>query len=176
MPVIFNFLHQLASSCRPFGRSIMWVVGLLMQGGILLAQPSEPLLVPMEFSVEHFTPAEGLASGKVISLAQDSIGYLWFGTQEGLYRYDGYTLRLYQHDPTDSSSLSNNTAEVIHIDQAGSLWVGTQPVYPPDPPARGGGTAAKQRAKCLGSGLCGRLQRPQLLQPGLCGGVWVPAE
>lgn len=77
------------------------------------------------FSIEHFTPANGLVADKVISVAQDTMGYIWIGTQEGLHRYDGYTLRLYQHDPEDSLSLTNNTIEKIYVDQAGTLWVGT---------------------------------------------------
>ncbi|WP_425420423.1 two-component regulator propeller domain-containing protein [Phaeodactylibacter xiamenensis] len=76
-------------------------------------------------SIEHFTPANGLAADKVISVAQDTMGYIWIGTQEGLHRYDGYTLRLYQHDPEDSRSLSDNTVEKIYVDQVGTLWVGT---------------------------------------------------
>lgn len=77
------------------------------------------------FSIEHFTPANGLVADKVISVAQDTIGYIWIGTQEGLHRYDGYSLRLYQHDPEDSRSLSDNTVEKIYVDQAGTLWIGT---------------------------------------------------
>jgi ligand-binding sensor domain-containing protein len=76
-------------------------------------------------SIEHFTPANGLAADKVISVAQDTTGYIWIGTQEGLHRYDGYALRLYQHDPEDSRSLSDNTVEKIYVDRAGTLWVGT---------------------------------------------------
>lgn len=77
------------------------------------------------FSIEHFTPANGLAADKVISVAEDTTGYIWIGTQEGLHRYDGYTLRLYQHDPEDSRSLSGNTVEKVYVDQAGTLWIGT---------------------------------------------------
>lgn len=78
-----------------------------------------------QYSIEHFSPADGLAAGKVMAVAQDTMGYLWIGTQQGLHRYDGYQLRLYQHDPEDSSSLSDNSVEKIYVDQAGTLWIGT---------------------------------------------------
>ncbi len=77
------------------------------------------------FHIKHYTPAEGLAAGKVISVAQDSTGYLWIGTQEGLHRYDGHDMHLYQHDSEDSCSLTNNTIEAIYVDRKGTLWIGT---------------------------------------------------
>lgn len=76
-------------------------------------------------SFEHLSAKDGLASEKVISVTQDHLGFLWIGTQEGLHRYDGYELTLFQHDPEDSLSLSNSTAEALYVDHSGTLWVGT---------------------------------------------------
>lgn len=76
-------------------------------------------------SFEHLTSKDGLASEKVISVTQDHLGFLWIGTQEGLHRYDGYELTRYQHDPEDSLSISNSTAEALYVDRAGTLWIGT---------------------------------------------------
>ena len=62
---------------------------------------------------------------RVLALAQDNYGFIWLGTDDGLYRYDGYSLKHYQHDPGNPNSLSENTVLVIYKDRAGMLWVGT---------------------------------------------------
>jgi signal transduction histidine kinase/ligand-binding sensor domain-containing protein len=56
---------------------------------------------------------------------QDRTGLLWLGTREGLAVYDGYTIELYEHDPSDPTSLSDNVVRWVHEDRAGRLWVGT---------------------------------------------------
>ena len=56
---------------------------------------------------------------------QDSNGFLWVGSQEGLARYDGYNLKFYTNIPFDSTSISNNWVPVIKEDKNGNLWVGT---------------------------------------------------
>ncbi len=96
----------------------------LVNGVMAVAQPSSQH-PEGAYRISHLTPLDGLVSGKVISVAQDSMGYLWIGTEEGLHRYDGHELQLYQHVPGDSTSLSHNSAEVIYLDRQGTLWVGT---------------------------------------------------
>jgi ligand-binding sensor domain-containing protein len=58
-------------------------------------------------------------------IAQDKYGFLWIGSYSALYRYDGYNLKAYQHDPDDPNSLSNDSVFSLHIDRAGIVWVGT---------------------------------------------------
>ena len=62
---------------------------------------------------------------RVLAIAQDNFGFVWLGTDDGLYRYDGYTLRRYQHDPQNPRSLSENTVLILYKDRTGILWVGT---------------------------------------------------
>ncbi|NIR73208.1 hypothetical protein GWO43_07925 [candidate division KSB1 bacterium] len=50
---------------------------------------------------------------------------MWFGTEDGLNKYDGYTFTVYKHDPESPKSLSNNEVRSIYEDQSGALWVGT---------------------------------------------------
>ena len=50
---------------------------------------------------------------------------MWFGTQDGLNKYDGYRFRSYHHDPTDPNTLSSNDIRAIYEDRSGRLWVGT---------------------------------------------------
>lgn len=62
---------------------------------------------------------------RVLAIAQDNHGFVWLGTDDGLYRYDGYSLSAYRHDSTNPRSLSDNVVMVIHKDRAGILWIGT---------------------------------------------------
>ncbi len=54
---------------------------------------------------EHIGIEEGLSNNNVLAIFQDSKGYMWFGTEDGLNKYDGYSFTKYQFDPFDSSSL-----------------------------------------------------------------------
>jgi signal transduction histidine kinase/ligand-binding sensor domain-containing protein/CheY-like chemotaxis protein len=61
----------------------------------------------------------------VMAIAQDSRGFIWLGTNDGLYRYDGYAVKSYRHDPNDSRTIGDNTIKVLLKDRAGILWIGT---------------------------------------------------
>jgi ligand-binding sensor domain-containing protein len=50
---------------------------------------------------------------------------MWFGTQDGLNKYDGYNFTVYKHDELDSHSLSDNWINSIYEDKFGTIWVGT---------------------------------------------------
>ena len=62
----------------------------------------------------------------VFALHQDSDGFLWIGTQDGLARYDGYEMRTLRHDPGNPQSLSNSSVRTILEDRRGRLWIGTE--------------------------------------------------
>ncbi len=83
------------------------------------SQPGEDL------AFEHLTVVEGLPENSVWSMLQDHLGFLWFGTQNGLAKYDGYTYTIYKPDPDDPHSLSDQRIYAIHEDAAGDLWIGT---------------------------------------------------
>ena len=74
---------------------------------------------------EHLSVEHGLSHSGVLCILQDSKGFLWFGTADGLNRYDGYTFRVYKHDPEDPHSWSKNLVESIYEDRSGELWIGT---------------------------------------------------
>lgn len=74
---------------------------------------------------ERFTLAEGMSQSSVVAIEQDRDGYMWFGTSDGLNRYDGYSFKIYLNDPTDSTSLSDNRIRSIFCDRAGNMWIGT---------------------------------------------------
>jgi signal transduction histidine kinase/ligand-binding sensor domain-containing protein/DNA-binding response OmpR family regulator len=74
---------------------------------------------------EHLTIEDGLPENSVRSILQDHLGYMWFGTQNGLVRYDGYKMRVYRPDPDDPASISDRQITTIYEDRSGHLWVGT---------------------------------------------------
>ena len=74
---------------------------------------------------EHLTVADGLPENSVSCILQDHLGYMWFGTQNGLVRYDGYNMKVFQPDPNDSLSISNRQIQTIYEDKSGSVWIGT---------------------------------------------------
>src|SRR3972149_2121136 len=57
---------------------------------------------------EHLTMNEGLSQNMVDCMLKDKKGFLWFGTWNGLNRFDGYNFTVYKEDPDDSKSISNN--------------------------------------------------------------------
>jgi len=65
--------------------------------------------------------------GKVLSMAQDRYGYMWFvdNTNRCLVRYDGYRMKTYQNDPSDSNSLGAKVFECITADKHGNIWIAT---------------------------------------------------
>ena len=74
----------------------------------------------------HITIEQGLSDQRVQAIVQDRAGFIWFGTNNGLNRYDGYNVVAYRHDPTDPHSLSGNFVEDLYEDRSGTLWVATR--------------------------------------------------
>ena len=74
---------------------------------------------------EYIGMEDGLSNENVLGIFQDSKGYIWIGTMDGLNKYDGYTFTKYRFDPTDSNSLSQNLIYTIWEDKQGFIWVGT---------------------------------------------------
>ncbi len=75
---------------------------------------------------EHITIDDGLSQGLVWTIHQDRRGFMWFGTKDGLNRYDGYNFVVFRHDPFDSTTISGNSVTAIFEDSRGKLWFGTQ--------------------------------------------------
>ena len=75
--------------------------------------------------VEHLTTKDGLVSNMVHTMLQDSDGFMWFGTEDGLCRYDGYSFLNFLYVPTNPHSLSNNLILALAEDKYKQLWIGT---------------------------------------------------
>lgn len=103
-----------------------WVALLL--AGVVAGSPGPGAAEPTPASAvrfEHFGSREGLGAEAITALHQDRAGFIWVGTREGLFRYDGYAFRLFEHDSADPNSLSDNAIRTIYEDPQGMLWVGT---------------------------------------------------
>ncbi|MDW5290266.1 two-component regulator propeller domain-containing protein [Formosa sp. PL04] len=74
---------------------------------------------------ENLNNEDGLSSNSVLEVFQDSDGFLWFGTIDGLNKYNGYEFEIFRQVLNDSTSLSNNRINAIKEDSNGNLWIGT---------------------------------------------------
>lgn len=84
---------------------------------LLLAAP------PMIFT--QLGADENVSQGSILAIAQDSRGFLWFGTEDGLNRYDGNDVEHITHDRASNASLPNNWVATLTQDRQGRLWIGT---------------------------------------------------
>lgn len=82
-------------------------------------------LMQGELKFKHLDIHNGLSQGSIRSIYQDSRGFLWFGTHDGLNRYDGSNFKIYRNESGDRSSISNNWIYCITEDSEGNLWIGT---------------------------------------------------
>ena len=73
---------------------------------------------------EQLTINDGLSQGFVKAIAQDHDGFMWFGTKNGLDRYDGYHFTVFTHDPLDSFSIPEDYVTALYVDSRGLLWIG----------------------------------------------------
>src|SRR5215475_3209540 len=89
------------------------------------AAQAEPSL-RQDATFTHITIEQGLSDQRVQAIVQDRAGFMWFGTNNGLNRFDGYTIVAYRHDPTNPHSLSGNLVEDLYEDRSGTMWVGTR--------------------------------------------------
>lgn len=81
---------------------------------------------PNKFGAGFLSVEDGLLNNYVNSIAQDHLGFLWFGTDEGLSRYDGYGFLNMTHNSQDTNSLSHNVINYIFEDSHHQLWVSTR--------------------------------------------------
>ncbi|GGZ81777.1 hybrid sensor histidine kinase/response regulator transcription factor [Algibacter mikhailovii] len=75
--------------------------------------------------LKHISLEQGLSQSSVLSILQDKNGFLWFGTRDGLNKYDGHNFKTYKHISNDSTSLSNNYIKALYEDDHGNMWIGT---------------------------------------------------
>ncbi|WP_419148882.1 hybrid sensor histidine kinase/response regulator [Pseudoalteromonas 'SMAR'] len=83
-------------------------------------------LLTNEYSVQTYSAEEGFVSSEIYSIVQDHPGRIWFGTAEnGVMRYDGTAVKLFEFDSTDPNSLPHNDAGNLMLARSGKIWIGT---------------------------------------------------
>ncbi|MEO8399293.1 MAG: two-component regulator propeller domain-containing protein [Ignavibacteriaceae bacterium] len=78
-----------------------------------------------ELKFDHFSFSEGLSQSTVQTILQDTDGFLWIGSRDGLNRFDGYKFYTYQFDEEDSNSISDNFIRTLFEDRDRNIWIGT---------------------------------------------------
>lgn len=74
---------------------------------------------------KHLNINDGLSQNAVFAISQDAQGFMWFGTKDGLNKYDGQKFTYYTHDPNNENSIDHNQIKCIYTDPNGIIWVGT---------------------------------------------------
>jgi signal transduction histidine kinase/ligand-binding sensor domain-containing protein/CheY-like chemotaxis protein/HPt (histidine-containing phosphotransfer) domain-containing protein len=146
---------------RLFVLLLLLLLALAPTSMLRAAQP-EPTL-----RFEHLSVQQGLAQESVLSIVQDRDGFMWFGTQSGLSRYDGYRFVAHRNEIGNPRSLVNNWVRVLHLDRHGRMWIGTDgglnrydpatrsfTLYLPNEPARRG-NGNRQIKTMIGDGADG---------------------
>ena len=110
----FFTCHRSVSSINR--RYIFFLLLALCLGEVLFSQKSQ-------YRFDHIDVAKGLSQNTVNDIFQDREGYLWIATQDGLNRYDGYDIKQYLPNRSDSTSISDNFLWNITEDETGNIWV-----------------------------------------------------
>lgn len=101
------------------------VIFLLGVAGMLaISHPAGAAQRSLRF--ERLSVDDGLSQHSVISILQDRQGFIWFGTQAGLHRFDGYRMIVHRNDANDPGSLPDNFVSASYEDRDGYLWFGTK--------------------------------------------------
>jgi ligand-binding sensor domain-containing protein/signal transduction histidine kinase len=91
--------------------------------------PADPIQTYDRYSnprFSHLTVDDGLSQSIVHAIIQDNQGYLWFGTENGLNRYDGDRFLVFKSNPADPNSLPDSYITALIADPAGGIWIGTR--------------------------------------------------
>ena len=81
-------------------------------------------LIAQSYYFNHYQVEDGLSNNAVICSIQDKNGFLWFGTKDGLNRFEGYSFKVFRNNGDDSLTIGSNFIYSLHEDSEGNLWVG----------------------------------------------------
>ena len=93
-------------------------------GIFILLLASTCQIFSQEITVNKLPLPEGNTIAQVTGIVQDQYGFMWFATLSGLYKYDGYQITTYKHNPEDPNSLANDAVLTIAADSSGIIWLG----------------------------------------------------
>ena len=119
--VVICSKYSLATSFKDFvNQKVIAVFGLL----VFLISTQQ--INSQSILFNHLTTNNGLSNNYVSDIFQDRTGFLWFATDDGLNRFDGYDFKIYRNNPDDRNSISDNTILSFTEDADGNLWIGTK--------------------------------------------------
>ena len=100
----------------------------------ILFSLSSPCVHAERYYFQHLGLKNKLSQSSVLCITQDRNGFMWFGTKDGLNRYDGSNFRIFKHNHSNPHSLGNNNVNSLHENKDGKLWIGTDDgIYIYDP-------------------------------------------
>jgi signal transduction histidine kinase/ligand-binding sensor domain-containing protein len=111
-----HFFNIFEAADQDILKKLLILLCLLFSANLLLAQP---------YYFRHYQVENGLSNNTAFCSVQDGNGFMWFGTKDGLNRFDGYSFKTYRHDPDKAGSLGNDLIYALHHDQDKTLWIGT---------------------------------------------------
>ena len=104
---------------------ILILIGLGMPGFSLLIHANQFNDYPSIIGVEQISHDQGLIPDLITEIHQDKTGYMWFVSERGLIKYDGYDFTVYKNDPHNPNSLMNDIVRTMLEDSDGSFWIAT---------------------------------------------------
>ena len=111
--------NALLGKCRIVPVKLLFLFCLCLFGLIHSSEAQDDI----NFTV--LNTKDGLSSNSVNTILKDKFGLMWFGTEDGLARFDGNQFTIYRHKPGDAQSLQANEILALHEDKSGNLWIGT---------------------------------------------------
>jgi signal transduction histidine kinase/ligand-binding sensor domain-containing protein len=125
--ILFTIIAVSCGQTPPTSDQTMPEVEPTASSGLVAVAPSAPQLSPgQHLRFERISLEQGLSQSTVFTMLQDSQGFMWFGTEDGLNKYDGYTFTVYKHDPENDNSLSDDWIAAMLEDRSGIFWIGTR--------------------------------------------------
>ena len=101
-----------------YGFLVLLLIAICSPLGTLAAPLPDP-----NFTI--FNTQNGLSNANVYNIVQDEQGYMWFGTEDGLNRFDGKDFTVYRYASDNPNSLASNNITALVIDSQQRIWVGT---------------------------------------------------
>lgn len=102
---------------------------LMVLGFVLLLQPLQMRAALQNIEFTSLNNRDGLSNSQVNAILKDKTGYVWFGTQSGLNRFDGFRMKTFLYSATNQTSLANNYVDELQEDNEGKIWVHTSVGY-----------------------------------------------
>ena len=120
---IFTKKARKTFTINRFRNRVFLLLGLLF---LLSASKLTGTEVINNLNFDFYSQENGLSNNQIHCIHQDKKGWMWFGTSQGVCRFDGYKFTVFKNDPEDTTSLRGNLVRTIFEDRKGQLWIGTE--------------------------------------------------